>query len=204
MKKVVTLVLSLMMVLSLAACGDSKSKSADKDVPVTESKTNEPEGELDGSVEPSEDVEPSDSMDVDGEGDASGTNEGLAEFLRTLSLVEPTDAIVGTGWEFSGGTVNGVEMEAEDASQALEAYGGTLNVVFDDAENISMVQGAGTLAGTYGVGEDGYMMPIVFDNNGSELKYVGLFADVDGTVVLMLLSDETGQNAIYFTQITEG
>lgn len=204
MKKFVTLGLSLMMVLSLAACGDSKSESADKDVPVTESKTNEPEGELSGSVDTEDSVEPSEAMDTEGGEDASGTNDGLAELLSSLSLVAPSDAIVGTGWEFSGGMVNGVDLEAEEAAQSLEAYGGTLNVIFDDAENISMVQGAATLTGTYGLGEDGYMMPIVFDNNGSELKYIGLFADIDGTLVLMLLSDETGQNAVYFTQITEG
>lgn len=203
MKKFVALVLSLMMVLSLAACGDSKSESADKNVPVTEN-NNEPEVELSGSVESDEDVESSEPVDMDEADDASGTNDGLSELLSTLSLVAPSDAIVGTGWEFSGGMVNGVDLNAEEAAQSLEAYGGTMNVVFDDAENISMVQGAGTLAGTYGVGDDGYMMPIVFDNNGSELKYVGLFADIDGTLVLMLLSDETGQNAVYFTQITEG
>lgn len=204
MKKFVTLGLSLMMVLSLAACGDSKSKSADKDVPVTENGTNEPEGELNGSIEPDESVEPGEAMDTEGGEDASDTVGGLVEFLSTLSPVMPTDAIIGTGWEFAGGMLEGVEMEAEDASQTLELYGGTLNVIFDDAQNVSLVQGSGTLSGTYTVAEDTCIMKMVFDNNGSELKYAGVFTDEDGTLALMLLPDETGQNVFYFTQITEG
>ncbi len=99
--------------------------------------------------------------------------------------------------------VDGAEMEQEDADAALELYNGSLEIVFDDEQNISMVQGGGTLEGVYGLMSDGYVLEIVFDNGGSELKYAGVFAEVDGTVALMLFPDATGQNAIYFTQITE-
>lgn len=67
-----------------------------------------------------------------------------------------------------------------------------------------MVQGGGTLKGVYGLTEDNdNVLGLIFDNSGSELIYAGLFADVDGTLVLMLFPDGSGKNAIYFTQISE-
>ena len=139
-------------------------------------------------------------MEVETEAEVS---DDLQAFLQQLSLLGPTEDIIGTGWTFSGGMVDGAEMEQEDADAALELYNGSLEIVFDDEENIRMVQGGGTLEGVYGLMSDGYVLEIVFDNGGSELKYAGVFAEVDGTVALMLFPDATGQNAMYFTQITE-
>ena len=128
---------------------------------------------------------------------------GVASLLETVELAAVPEGLAGTGWEFAGGYINGAQMDQDQANNALAQYGGTLQIVFEDETNISMVQGGGTLAGIYGTADDGLYLSIVFDNAGTDLEYVGLFTDVNGTAVLML-SDTDGLNAIYFTQITEG
>lgn len=123
-----------------------------------------------------------------------------------LDYVTPAmvpDGLAGTSWEFAGGFLDGTEMEQADAEATLAQYGGTLQIVFDSETDVSMVQGGGTLSGTYTTLDDGTRLGFAFDNAGSELKYGGLFADVNGTAVLMLLPDGTYMNAIYFSQITE-
>lgn len=204
-KKIVTLMLSLAMVLSLTACGGN-GKDEKKDDSSTSAKTETSESADDAASDDADDAENADdaaSDDAsDANADAAGTeaSDSLLSLLSQLDVQEVSDAIVGTEWGMSGGIVDGVEMEQEEYDASLEQYGGTLNIVFDDAENISMVQGGGTLKGTYTSVSDNYLMEIIFDNNGTELKYAGLFANVDGTKVLMLFSDDTGKNAIYFTQ----
>ncbi|MCI8280180.1 MAG: DUF4923 family protein [Lachnospiraceae bacterium] len=47
-----------------------------------------------------------------------------------------------------------MEMEQEDLDQSLELYGGQMNIVFDSEKTISMVQGNGTLKGTYQMMEE--------------------------------------------------
>lgn len=191
MKKFLALLLSFVMVLSLAACGDEKEENT--------------------GTEPSSKTEKVDSSSDDNDSktgneaaDEVAVSDDLTNFLSGLSLVQPTDAIVGTGWEFSGGMVDGTEMEQADADQTLETWGGKLNIVFDDDENVSMVQGGGTLKGIYGLTEDNdNVLGLIFDNSGSQLVYAGLFTEVDGTLVLMLFPDGSGKNAIYFTQISE-
>lgn len=205
-KKVIALVLSGMMVCSLTACGgsgsaaeSSASAQAETSAAVDDGEE-EAEVEEETEVEEEAEVEETEVMEVETEAEVS---DDLQAFLQQLSLLGPTEDIIGTGWTFSGGMVDGAEMEQEDADAALELYNGSLEIVFDDEENIRMVQGGGTLEGVYGLMSDGYVLEIVFDNGGSELKYAGVFAEVDGTVALMLFPDATGQNAIYFTQITE-
>ncbi len=205
-KKCIALVLSGMMVCSLTACGgsgsaaeSSASAQAETSAAVDDGEE-EAEVEEETEVEEEAEVEETEVMEVETEAEVS---DDLQAFLQQLSLLGPTEDIIGTGWTFSGGMVDGAEMEQEDADAALELYNGSLEIVFDDEENIRMVQGGGTLEGVYGLMSDGYVLEIVFDNGGSELKYAGVFAEVDGTVALMLFPDATGQNAIYFTQITE-
>lgn len=205
-KKCIALVLSGMMVFSLTACGGSGSAAESSAPAQAETSAAVDDEEEEAGVEEAEVEEDVEAEEADVTEDEAGEEEvsdDLQAFLQQLSLLAPTEDIIGTGWAFSGGMIDGTEMEQEDADAALELYNGSLEIVFDDEENIRMVQGGGTLEGVYGLAEDGYVMEIVFDNNGSELKYAGVFADVDGTVALMLFSDATGKNAIYFTQITE-
>lgn len=199
-KKLITLGLSLVMVLSLAACGgNSESGSRSEESSSAKAKTEE---EADDNV--SEEEENTSGTEQGSGAEAVSddeVSEDLLKFLEQLTLLEPSDSIVGTEWGFSGGMLDGTEMEQEELDETLETvYGGKLNIVFDDEKNISMVQGGGTLKGTYSPTEDIHVMGIVFDNDGEELVYAGLFADVDGTEVLMLFADDSGKNAIYFTQ----
>ena len=131
---------------------------------------------------------------------AQTSSGGIWDFLEPAAIPE---GLAGTGWEFAGGYLDGVEMEQADAEAVLAQYGGMLQIVFEDESTASMVQGGGMLNGAYSATSDGYTLDISFDNSGSNLQYAGLFTDVGGTLVLMLLSDATGMNAIYFTQINE-
>lgn len=217
-KKIVTLMLGFAVALSVAACGgNTESGKKDDNGASAEAgagesaETSEPEEEAGKSAGGSESGEESEGLSEDGEsGDeeaqdlaesGSEVSEDMWGVIEKLSLLNPTDALIGTEWSLSGGMVDGVELEQDGLEESLEMYGGKLNIVFDDDETISMEQGNGTLKGTYGVTpEDERLMGIVFDNNGSELIYAGLLADVEGEEVLMLFSDDTGRNAVYFTQ----
>lgn len=187
-KKIVTLLLSFSLVLSLTACGgNSKDEKKTDASPATETVASKP-------AETSNESEAAD----DGAGEIS---EELLSFLEQITILEFRD-VAGTEWGLAGGMLDGVEMEESDLEEVLTTnYGGTLNIVFDSEENISMVQGKGTLAGTYApLSEKEGVVAIVFDFNGTELKYAGLFAEVDGTEVLMLFPDDSGKNVFYFTQ----
>lgn len=124
--------------------------------------------------------------------------------LGLVNLVELPEGLAGTGWEFAGGFLEGAEMEQADAEEVLAQYGGKLQIVFEDEANASMVQGGGSLTGTYSVLEDGNTLGLVFDNSGTPLPYACHFADANGTLVMLLVNDDTYQTAIYFTQIVEG
>lgn len=122
--------------------------------------------------------------------------------LDTLEFYSIPEGIAGSGWEFSGGYIDGQEMNQEEAASTLEQYGGALQIVFADGSKVSMVQGKGTLEGTYTQADEG-TLHIVFSSDNAELNYAALFTDAGGTPVMMLFPDDTGLNAIYFTQISE-
>lgn len=62
----------------------------------------------------------------------------------------------------------------------LELYGGTLQVEFVDTENVSMVQGGGSIPGVYGILEDGVTLNGSYEIQGESYNYVAVFTDVDG------------------------
>lgn len=217
--------LCVVVALSVTACGgnDDKEKKADSSAAVEEealeaeddnSSVDEADETADDSSsvdeadetasDSSSEEETPDAAEEDGESQdvAEGEmSEDMWNLIEQLSLLEPTDALIGTEWSLSGGLIDGVEMDQAALDKSLELYSGKLDIVFDDDENISMVQGGATLKGTFGVSEaDERILGIVFDNNGSDLPYAALLAEVDGEQVLMLFSDDTGRNAVYFTQ----
>ncbi len=126
------------------------------------------------------------------------TEEVTGASVYDMPLTEAPD-VSDTAWVFSGGLLDGVEMEQSDLDETLEMYGGTLQFVFNADGTAQMVQGGGTLDGAYEYLEN-ECMQVVFDYNGSELKYVCVFADLDGLTVLMAMPDATGTNALYFVQ----
>lgn len=195
MKKFLALLLSLVMVLSLAACGDDKEDKKEKE---PSSKTENVDAQSDD-----DDSETENEAETGTVADEVEISEDLINFLSQVTIVVPTD-FVGTGWEFSGGMVDGTEMDEDQAAQNLEDCGGQLNIVFNDDENVSLVQGNGTLEGIYGPTDNESVIGFVFaDDAGNTEVYAGLFTEVEGTVVLMLFPDGSGKNAVYFTQITE-
>lgn len=228
-KKIVALMLGVVVALSVTACGGNadKDKKADSSAAVGEetpettddssSGENDAEAADDSSSEADageaadgssseEEAADDSSSDTQADGESQDVAEGevsedMWNLIEQLSLLEPTDALIGTEWSLCGGLIDGVEMDQAALDKSLELYSGKLDIVFDDDENIRMVQGGATLKGTFGVSQaDERILGIVFDNNGSDLPYVALLADVDGEQVLMLFSDDTGRNAVYFTQ----
>lgn len=139
--------------------------------------------------------------DASAEGGTGAAGTGVS-LLDTLEFYSIPENIPGSSWDFSGGYLNGQEMNEEDAVSALEQYGGSLQILFKDDKNVSMLQGGGTLEGTYVQVDEG-TFSIEFANSESELVYSALFTDVGGTPVMMLFPDNTGLNAIYFTQSSE-
>lgn len=117
--------------------------------------------------------------------------------MLDLPGVEGPD-VRNTTWSFAGGCEDGVPLTEEGAYAALEAYGGTLQLVFDEEDGVQMVQGGGTLAGTYQTNEDSSVL-LTFDNNGSELVYLCVFADIDG-LTMIAVPDDTGLNGLYFVE----
>lgn len=191
MKKLIALTLCFAMVLSISACGSKPTA----DMESSAQSTNE------------ENIsEPSESAPAPGEPDSSAEeseqNGDLENFLSQLTIIGPSEDMF-AGWTLTGGMLDGVEMNDTDVEQVLENYGGILQFVFNEDETVDMIQGGGYLEGTFSVADDGYSMPMVFDNAGTQLSYVGIFVQVDNSMVLVLLPDDSGQNALYFSMIDE-
>lgn len=204
MKKLTVLTLCCAMVLSMAACA-SNTAAVDNQ---TKQNVNTEAATTKYSAEQNMNTEAATKGDSDGKSDAADGSEqnaaDLEAFLNNFIMIGPSEDLFYTGWEFAGGMVDGVEMNEKDALASLTVYGGKLQLIFENMGQISMVQGSGTLSGSYTVADDGITMKIVFDNNGTELSYDGLYVyNVDNIPVFLLLPDASGKNALYFTQIDE-
>ena len=78
--------------------------------------------------------------------------------------------------------------------------GGTLQFAFDAAGGAKMIQGGGTLNGTYQYLDDG-SVGVIFDYNGEELRYACIFTWTDEDELLMVaISDAEGADGVYFVQ----
>lgn len=105
-----------------------------------------------------------------------------------------------TVWSFAGGYIDGGEMTQAEMDESLAAYGGTLQFTFDAAGGAKMIQGGGTLNGTYQYLDDG-SVGVIFDYNGVELRYACIFTWTDEDELLMVaISDVEGADGIYFVQ----
>ncbi len=103
-------------------------------------------------------------------------------------------SIVGT-WTLSGGLTDGVEWEDADLTSVLEMYGGKMDFVFHEDGTVEMIQGAGSLVGTYEqINEEG--IGAIFDNNGTELRYICQLLEVEGNVILLVTVDQ--EDYMYF------
>lgn len=179
MKKFMALMMSMMLVLSLTACGDTEETTSDA-APVE-------------SV--AEDVGESVEEEIASEEEADTVSS-----LWDLANAETPD-LAGTTWSLVGGCLDGVEMEQEDLDATLEMYGGKLELAFAEDGTAQMVQGAGAWDGTYEYLEDGGISMNI-DADGTALDYTGIFSMVGDQLVLMLLNagDDEGLNGLYFVQ----
>ena len=121
--------------------------------------------------------------------------------LDTMDFYAVPEGLAGTGWDFNGGCMDGVNMSDEDYTAFLEQYGGMLGIVFNDDTSVSIVQGGGQLDGTYAVADEA---TLTLDFPDAGLTYSALFTQDGQTPVMVLLTDDTGMNAQYFTQVSAG
>lgn len=194
MKKLLVLTLSLATALSLAACGGSDSGSG--------SGSAEPAGNVENVAAPADNADDAEEP-VDDVADAEepvndaddGADAGSDEELTLWDAVrEETPDVSDTTWSFAGGYLDGHEMTADEVSSSLEAYGGVCQFVFDAEGGVQMVQGGGTLEGTYEYLDDG--IGVILDANGTELRYACIFTDMDG-ITMIAISDDDGKNGMY-------
>lgn len=124
--------------------------------------------------------------------------EEEAANLWELPLCEAPD-LSNTEWDFAGGYLDSQGMEAADMEEALAMYGGTLRFVFNEDGTALMVQGNGTLEGTYEYLE-GEVVGLIFDYNGTELRYACTFTEAEYQTVMIAMPDATGTNGLFFVQ----
>lgn len=187
MKKLLTLLLALAMCASLAACGGD-------DAPAPPASSGGASS-VDGAADPagSADV----SAPVEDEGDYCTNYDVMSSF--EMYVVLPMDRLTAAPWKFSGGCANGVEMEQEELESMLSVYGGTLQVEFVEDGTANLVQGGGTIPGTYRVLDDGASINFTFEFQDTVLNYVGVFTAIgeDETPILLFLSPEAPDTVFY-------
>lgn len=189
MKKLLVAMLSSVMVMSLAACGGTEEVSDESLVQVEAEAVVEEKKEAEPVEEKQEVVAETEEKQ---ETTVAETTDG-GYMWDNIPQIEAPD-MSNTVWTFAGAYIDGVEMTQEDYDSALQAYGGSLQFVFDDNGGAQMVQGGGTLQGTYSYGES-ESVSVAFDNNGTELQYICLFTE-DEDVFMLAFTDP--DNCVYF------
>ena len=116
--------------------------------------------------------------------DAAPTAAVLEEENSLWELPQAdTPDMSNTVWSFAGGYIDGGEMTQAEMDESLAAYGGTLQFTFDAAGGAKMIQGGGTLNGTYQ-----YLDACIFT-----------WTDED-ELLMVAISDVEGADGIYFVQ----
>lgn len=197
MNKVFAILLALTLCLSLAACGGD-SEPAPAPAPAEPSSTAPaPEPAPEPEPEPESEGEPAAT-----DGDPYTNYPLLVENLSELYEVDPS-TLAPSGWQFAGGYTNGKEMDEQEAAKVLEMYGGTLQLIFESADTAMLVQGGGTMAGSYTVLSDNFTINLALELQGTTYNYVAVFTDLEGTPVLLLVATADPETILYMTQIDE-
>lgn len=190
MRKIKSMILAAVLVLSMAglmaACGKSEdNKESKKETPAPTTKS------LD-----------KDEAQTPDTGDNSDKKDNASAFPKALSNVQayPVPDIAVSGWQFSGGMINGKEMEQSEANAILEACGGVYQFIFLDEGKAQMINGDKTFEGTYKAIQDNYAIEVVFDG----YEYYGVFTAVNEETVLILVNKAESEIALYFLQVDEG
>lgn len=204
MKKLPALLTALTLCLSLAACGGDTPSAASPggSQPSSAAST--------GSDTPSAAPTPS----AGAEEDRNDTGPAApVDFSAVSSYTEipvladrepfeatPRDILRTSWWYFIGGSADGKEMDQTEVQDLLRSrYGGDLQLHFDGDTAVSMVQGNGSLDGSYEIQADNYTITMSFDDNGTTRSYVGVFTWPDqAIVVLVLVAEDEPSTALYF------
>lgn len=195
MKKFLALMMSLMMVLSLAACGGSDVEDTADDAQVESEADVTVEDEVDVDTEVEVEVEVETEVETQVEAESDVYYLAVGDFTE-LPAYEMPD-LSGTTWSWAGATVDGIELNQDEFLAMLEAYSGKNDIVFGtDGASVQMVQGGGVAEGTCEYVEDGTGLYATFDMNGTEKQYACLLTEVEGVSVLMVMSDEA--SAFYY------
>lgn len=182
-KKIFACAMGMVLALSLAACGDEEVVVDNTDAEVTqEVQTQEAATEVQTETVAE-----------------TGTDAEEGGPLLQLEVMEIPD-LSGSEWSLAGGMIDGTEMEEEDLNQTLEAYGGSLQIVFGEDGAATMVQGGGNAEGTYEYSDDNTAIKMTFDFEGTELSYAGFLSQVGDTLTLIAMPDMDGYNGLYFVQ----
>ena len=139
-----------------------------------------------------------DKLPEESDGSETENDLGKGNTLWDAVTVE-TPEMADTIWNFSGACIDGNELNLEEVTETLNLYGGTLQFAFGSDGTAQMIQGGGTLDGTYDYLEDGSVC-VTFDNNGTELPCACIFVDLDGLTMIAIPADESGMNGVYFVQ----
>lgn len=176
MKKAVSILLAAAMICTMAfvmtSCGDS-SKAPTSQAAGDTGKTNSP-----------------------------GTAGKDSIFPKALENVEaiPLPDIAYTGWELSGGMINGKEMEETDVQSILDACGGKFYFIFPEEGVATIESGKKDVRGTYETIEDNYAVHAVFEGD----DYYAVFTKVDNVTVMVLVNKAESETALYLTPFEEG
>jgi len=193
MKKLLAILLSLMLALSITACG-GEEETAEVAEAVEEDVVKEAvEEAIEEEVVEEEVVEEEVVEEEVVEEEATEYTGGLFD----LPLAETPD-LPGTTWSLAGAMIDGVELETEQLeNEVLPLYGGQLDFAFHE-DGAQIVQGNGTLDGECTYMDEGAL--VLIEHEGEILQYACVFTEIEGTVVMIALTDETGINGLYFVQ----
>lgn len=185
-KKVLRIVLmtslSLILMFSLAACGGDSDSGSETSKSQTDSAENK-----DNTKKPDSTTEATENND-----------SAFPAALKDVEVGQIPDIDL-TGWNLSGGIIDGVEMEQADLESTLEACGGTFQFIFMQDKAVQMVNGEKSFDGTYEIVEDNYAIYAKFTG----YEYYGVFSTVNDQTVLIIANTKVPETALYFTQIDE-
>lgn len=200
--------LCVMMLVSLIACGkatpDEKNPAAQGGTGGTASTpvpTQKP-AETNATPKPAEtNVTPEPAGTDGGDQDTSTGKNKIKDFLSGITLAE-IPYIFGTFWDFTGGYVNGKELEADEVA-AIKKEKTYVMFNFPGKTEALLECGDGTsIRGEYSVRSDG-TLGMTMDDNGKTVPYVAAFTNVDDKLVMILFLDENAETVWYFTQNTD-
>lgn len=185
MKKFITAILSATMVLAMAlcltGCGDSEESGEQQEVQTADQTV-------------SEEAQAADQTD--------GEEAAASIFPEALEDVESyaIEDISNTGWQLSGGMIDGEEMEQADLDAVLAACGGALQLVFADDSSVQLINGETAYDGSYEYAADQFAIHAVFEG----YEYYGVLTYIDEQPVLIIANTDAPGQALYLTQIEEG